>query len=101
MKATESNKNQSGLPVAAAAGIVENATMKRLPVKDSNGQVQEGWSFGTFKATQVGVGAPRKIQGWQLRSPDGVVRSSEGNWQQFVPFAQLIISNYGCTANIS
>mgnify|MGYP000921629210 CR=1 FL=1 len=27
MKATESNKNQSGLPVAAAAGIVENATM--------------------------------------------------------------------------
>lgn len=76
--------------------------MKSLKVKDSNGQHVTGWTFGTFKAVQVGTGiGPRKIQGWQINSPDGVERFSEGNWQQFVPFAQLVISNYGCTSTLS
>lgn len=32
MKATESNETKSGLPVAAAAGVVENATMTTILV---------------------------------------------------------------------
>lgn len=76
--------------------------MKTLPVKDSNQQPVKGWTFGTFKACQVRTGhKPRQIVGWQLDSPDGVQRFSEGNWQQFVPFVQLVVSNYGCTTEIS
>lgn len=71
-------------------------------VKDSNGFKSTGWQFGTQKAVQLVSGLkPRHVTGWVLRSPDGVERFSEGNWQQFVPFAQLIISNYGCTSTIS
>ena len=74
-------------------------------VKDANGQPQKGWSFGTFKdAWNCGgniQGKGRRISGWQLRSPDGVLRLNEGNWQQFVPFARLVIANYGCTSTLS
>ena len=78
--------------------------MASLNVRDSNGQFQKGWSFKTFKNIYNCGGnlpAPRRISGWSLTSPDGVERSCEGNWQQFVPFVQLIVSNYGCTSNIS
>jgi hypothetical protein len=75
--------------------------MNALKVKDGNGQAVKGWSFGTFEATQVGVGKARRIKGWCLRSHDGVERYSEGNWQQFVPFAQLVIGNYGFKSDLS
>jgi len=75
--------------------------MKTLRVKDNMGQPQPGWQFGTFKATQVGVGKPRQISGWQIQSPDGCVRSWEGNWQQFVPFANMVLANYGCQQTVS
>lgn len=75
--------------------------MKTLKVKDKNGQPVKGWSFGTVKAIQLGVGKPRKMVGWQLNSPDGCERFCEGNWQQFVPFVQLVIGNYGFTSTIS
>jgi len=75
--------------------------MKTLRVIDTNGQSVKGWRFGTFKATQVGVGKPRNITGWAIVSPDGCERSCEGNYQQFVPFANMILSNYGCQPNVS
>ena len=76
--------------------------MNTLKVKDENGQPVKGWSFGTFKGVNLTSGQkPRQIRGWQLNSPDGVERLCEGNWQQFVPFAQLIISNYGYTSTLS
>ena len=81
--------------------------MKNFTCKDEQGLLSRGWAFGTFKATQVGVylggmrQKPRQIAGWQLRSPDGCLRYCEGNWQQFVPFAQQVIQNYGCTSNLS
>lgn len=76
--------------------------MKKLNVKDSYDFPVKGWSFGTFRCTQVGLGIPtRKISGWQLNSPDGVERFSEGNWQQFIPFVHLVVENYGCKTNLS
>jgi hypothetical protein len=83
------------------------SAMKALPVKKNDGQFQKGWQFGTFKATQIGVflggrlQKPRHISGWQIQSPDGCKRFSEGNWQQFVPFANLILDNYGIATRIS
>lgn len=75
--------------------------MKTLKVY-YEGQPQPGWSFGTFKGTQVGTGIkPRSIAGWQINSPDGCERLCEGNYQQFVPFANLILDNYGCSTRIS
>jgi hypothetical protein len=76
--------------------------MTTLRVKAQSGNHVPGWTFGTFAAVQLISGhKPRKIVGWQITSPDGCERFSEGNWQQFVPFAQLVISNYGYTTNIS
>ena len=82
--------------------------MKRLSVTDEYNHPIKGWSFGAFKNhTQVGVCEggkrlkPRNISGWQLNSPDGTERFNEGNYQQFVPFVQLIVSNYGWKTNIS
>jgi hypothetical protein len=77
--------------------------MTTLKVKDSQGLAVKGWAFRTFKAIQVGnsLEKPRNIRGWELISHDGYVRCCEGNWQQFVPFAQLIISNYGFTSTLS
>ena len=76
--------------------------MKTLPVKTNDGQPMKGWSFGTFKAVQLRNGfKPRQCAGWQLNSPDGCQRFSEGNWQQFVPFANLVLDNYGCKTRIS
>lgn len=78
--------------------------MKTLPVKDSNGQPVKGWSFGTFRNVFAAGGnepRPRKINGWMLQDPDGHVRHCEGNWQNFVPFVQTIVGNYGFTCNIS
>ena len=72
--------------------------MKSLKVKDTSGQQVKGWQFGTFKGVQVGVGLqkPRHITGWSIIAPDGYERFCEGNYQQFVPFANTILSNYGC-----
>lgn len=80
-----------------------NNTMSILSIKDSNGYPVRGWTFGTFKAIQVGVGIrkSRKIFGWIIRSDDGQERYCEGNWQQFVPFARQIVSNYGFTTNLT
>lgn len=76
--------------------------MKSLRVKDNAGQSQAGWQFGTFTGTQVGTSIkPRRITGWQITSPDGCERFCEGNYQQFVPFANTILSNYGCQPNVS
>jgi hypothetical protein len=75
--------------------------MKTLLVKDSNGQHDKGWLFGTYKATQVGVGRPRLSVGWALQSPDGCLRHCEGNYQQFVPFANMVLGNYGMQTRIS
>jgi len=76
--------------------------MKSINVKDQFGLPSKGWKFGTTKAVNLTLGQkPRKVVGWTLISPDGCERFSEGNWQQFVPYAQLIISNYGCTSNLS
>jgi hypothetical protein len=62
-----------------------------------------GWQFGTFTAINVGVPncKPRKISGWKLVSPDGCERCCEGNWQQFVPFANMVLENYGCIPHFS
>jgi hypothetical protein len=77
--------------------------MTSFKVKDSQGLPQRGWGFETEKGFQVGIPGrkARKISGWVIKSPDGTRRFSEGNWQQFVPFAQQIISNYGCTSTLS
>ena len=75
--------------------------MTTLRVIDNAGQPVKGWKFGTFKATQVGVGKARKITGWTIVSPDGCERFSEGNYQQFVPFANLVLDNYGCQQTVS
>lgn len=76
--------------------------MTTLKVTDSYGFEIKGWSFGTFKVTQVGLGIPtRKISGWQINSPDGVERFCEGNWQQFVPYAIRVVENYGYKTNLS
>jgi hypothetical protein len=81
--------------------------MKPLRVKTTAGLPVPGWKFGTFKAVHVGVYAggklqkPRKISGWQIVSPDGCARSVEGNYQQFIPFANLVLSNYGCAQTVS
>ena len=74
--------------------------MKRLNVVDALGPVA-GWSFGYQKALHIGVGKPRMIAGWVIRSPDGVERFSEGNWQQFVPFAIRVVENYGAKTTLS
>lgn len=73
--------------------------MTTIKLKDSNGQTVKGWSFHTYKATVVGDGKPRKTRGWQLNSADGVQRCREGNWEQFVPFARMVIQNYGYTSD--
>lgn len=78
--------------------------MATINVRDSFGQHVKGWELGTFKNhIQVGnsLFKPRKISGWFIRSNDGYTRYNEGNWQQFVPFARLVISNYGFTTNLS
>jgi hypothetical protein len=78
--------------------------MTTLSVKDEQGQPVKGWSFGAFRnVTNCGLfpRPARRISGWQLNSPDGVERFSEGNWQQFVPFALRIIGNYGCSTHLS
>lgn len=79
--------------------------MKTLKVYRDNGtprgEYVPGWQCGTFKATQVGVGKPRKISGWCIKSPDGCERYSEGNWQQFVPYANLVLENYGNKQTVS
>lgn len=91
--------------------------MKALKVRDKDGWLIRGWYFGTFRDYwQVGVfeaskdtneknlrirETSRKISGWKIVSHDGIIRLNEGNWQQFVPFARLIVSNYGYTVNIS
>jgi hypothetical protein len=79
------------------------ATMKPISV-EYQGKPDPGWAIGTFKdAWNVGGNLPkdRRISGWQLRSPDGVIRMREGNWEQFVPFANEVLSNYGCSTRIS
>lgn len=75
--------------------------MNTIKIKDSQGQPVKGWTFGTFSGVQVGVGKARQIKGWVLRAPDGYERYSEGNWQQFVPFAQLVFSNHGFSSTLS
>jgi len=76
--------------------------MHTLKVKDQSGLPVKGWSFGATKAVNLTSGQkPRHVRGWSLHSPDGQERFCEGNWEQFVPFANLIISNYGCTVNLS
>jgi hypothetical protein len=76
--------------------------MKKLKVRDSNGQPVKGWAFGYGKAVHLVSGQkPRNVVGWTLKSPDGVERFSEGNWQQFVPFANRVIENYGCTSELN
>lgn len=75
--------------------------MKTLRVKTNDGQTQTGWAFDTFTALQIGVEKPRRISGWMLVSPDGVARFCEGNWQKFVPFANLVLGNYDCQPNVS
>lgn len=77
--------------------------MKSFKVYDSYGFLVKGWSFGTFKGINIGnhLDKPRQIVGWQLNSPDGIERFSEGNWQQFVPFVHLVVGNYGCKTNLS
>lgn len=76
--------------------------MKTLRVKTNDGQTQAGWLFGTFKGVNLVSGKkPRQITGWQITSPDGVERFSEGNYQQFVPFANLVLDNYGCRPSVS
>ena len=76
--------------------------MTTLRVKDANGNHVPGWTFGTFAGVQLINGRkPRKIVGWQITSPDGCERFNEGNWQQFVPFANLVLSNYGNRPDIS
>ena len=80
------------------------ATMKPISV-EYQGKPDPGWAIGTFKDVwNVGGNLPRagrRISGWQLRSPDGVIRMREGNWEQFVPFANEVLSNYGCSTRIS
>ena len=76
--------------------------MKSLHVK-RGGLPENGWKFGTFKGWNCGGNLPkaRHISGWQLKSPDGCYRLCEGNWQQFVPFANLVLENYGVDTRIS
>lgn len=75
--------------------------MKALKVQ-YNGKGQAGWKAGPTKAINVTVGQkPRKVTGWTIISPDGCERFCEGNYQQFVPFANMVLANYGVTTRIS
>ena len=77
--------------------------MKYLFVK-YQGKPDPGWAFGRFENLwNCGGNLPkdRRISGWQLQSSDGVIRMREGNWEQFVPFANEVLSNYGCETRIS
>jgi hypothetical protein len=76
--------------------------MTKLNVKDQSGQHQKGWVFCYVSdACWIKDGERRKVNGWQLYAPDGCLRFCEGNWLAFVPFVRLIVSNYGCTVDIS
>ena len=58
------------------------------------------WSFQytTGLASTIRKG---RMNGWLLKTHDGVERFSEGNWLAFVPFVHAIANNYGCACNIS
>lgn len=82
--------------------------MNTIKVKDEYGRHVKGWTFRHVRAvTQIGVykngvqQSPRLITGWELIAPGEKPRFCEGNWQQFVPFARLIIENHGYTTNLS
>jgi hypothetical protein len=73
--------------------------MSTLKVKDSLGLPVKGWRFQRTWFT--GDKATSKVWGWLLIAPDGYRRFNPGNWQQFVPFARLVISNHGYTTTLS
>jgi hypothetical protein len=105
-KNNEDSRNNNQPRRYAISGRRERmrATMKPISV-EYQGKPDPGWAIGTFKDVwNVGGNLPRagrRISGWQLRSPDGVIRMREGNWEQFVPFANEVLSNYGCSTRIS
>lgn len=71
--------------------------MNEIKVIDNDGKPVQGWRYGTFFGTHLVTGKnPRKIWGWSLVSPDGIERFSEGSFEKFVPFANLVLENYGC-----
>lgn len=59
------------------------------------------WKYRYTNWTSVGVykngvcQKPKKERGWELIDCDGLSRVCEGNWNDFVPFANLILENYG------
>jgi len=60
MKATESNETKGGLPVAAAAGVVENAIMNNVIVEYMEGKCV--WTNGTMLAKKMQA----ERQAWAL-----------------------------------
>lgn len=79
----------------------EKKTMKRLKLF-RNGSLVSGWQFGHTKAVNLTLGKrPRKVSGWTLISEDGCERFCEGNYQQFIPFANVILENYGIQTRLS
>lgn len=82
--------------------MTNKLNMKTLRVLTISGMPQPGWQFGTAKALNITLGRkPRRVSGWTLISPDGCERFNEGNWQQFAPFANLVLDNYGCRKTLS
>jgi len=82
--------------------------MKPIRVYDNEGKASSGWKFGTAEWTSVGcydergfAKKPRKERGWVLVDCDGLERYCEGNYQDFIPFANMILENYGMKTRIS
>lgn len=83
--------------------------MKNKPIraKDNDGKAVFGWKFRHDEWTVVGLykngvkQKPKREKGWVLTDCDGLERYCEGNWQDFVPFANQILENYGMQTRIS
>ena len=71
--------------------------MSRVMVKSADGKTASRWQFGRVpKATHLLAGhKPRHVSGWVLIDPEGYERFNEGTWEQFIPFANRVLENYG------
>ena len=84
--------------------------MKNIRTYYSDGNHAPGWTFRREKCIglfahgndKTHVREPgrqyrwlREMSGWTLTAPDGTERFCEGNWEQFVTFANMVLDNHG------
>ena len=84
--------------------------MKNKPIRvyDNEGRVSSGWKFRADEWTSVGCydergfkKKPKRERGWVLTDCDGLERYCAGNYQDFIPFANMVLENYGMATRIS